>query len=171
MPQAIKRRGTVALQPSMLLAGVFAPASHRPCAISVCAVVLCSRLLWCAVLRCAEQGGEGAECGAREWPYLRFLFVPAWQLAVFSYRKALDDHIKLLDVSQGTAVPLEQAEYANKLGIPTGVDDSDNFVTGLAVDYSHKVSWGRSLRGGGLPATAHQHYTARVCSCTHAHSI
>jgi hypothetical protein len=61
---------------------------------------------------------------------------------VFSYRKALDDHIKLLDVSQGTAVPLEQAEYANKLGIPTGVDDSDNFVTGLAVDYSHKVGWG-----------------------------
>jgi hypothetical protein len=67
------------------------------------------------------------------------VYVPAWQLAVFSYRKAYDDHIQVVDFSQGKPVPLDQAEYDLKVGVPTCADDSDNFVTGLAVDYSHKV--------------------------------
>lgn len=87
-----------------------------------------------------QGGGDDAECGTHEWPYLQSVYVPAWQLAVFSYRKAYDDHIQVVDFSQGKPVPLDQAEYDLKVGVPTGADDSDNFVTGLAVDYSHKVS-------------------------------
>lgn len=107
-----------------------------------------SRHYGCVVL----LQGSDAECDVQEWPYLKSIFVPAWQLAVYSYRKAEDDHIKILDLSQGAAVPLEQAEYDNRIGVPTGVDDSDNFVTGLALDYSHKVGrgvgWGQ-VGGGG----------------------
>lgn len=88
------------------------------------------------------------ECGVQEWPYLKCAFVPAWQLAVLSYRKAEDDHIQILDLSGGSPLPLEQADYNNRVGVPMGVDDSDNFVTGLAVDYSHKVRGGVPERWG-----------------------
>lgn len=87
----------------------------------------------------SQGGGDGAECGAAKWPYLHCVFVPAWQLAVYSYRKAVDDHIKLLDLSTGRPVPLEQAEYELRVGVPTAANDDDNFVTGLALDYSIQV--------------------------------
>lgn len=67
------------------------------------------------------------------------MFVPAWQLAVHAHRKAFDEHIKMLHFGGSAAAPLDQAEYNLKVGVPTGVDDSDNFVTGLALDYTQEV--------------------------------
>lgn len=92
------------------------------------------------IVFCPLQDGDEAACGIREWPYLKCVFVPAWQLAVYSHRKANDDHIRVLDVSGATAVPLDQQEYGLRVGIPCGEGDSDNYVTGMAVDYSHQVS-------------------------------
>jgi hypothetical protein len=100
-----------------------------------------------------QGGGDGAECGAAQWPYLHCVFVPAWQLAVYSYRKATDDHIRLLDLSTGRPVPLEQTEYELRVGVPTARNDDDNFVTGLALDYSIQVGvggeWGWVGSGDG----------------------
>lgn len=46
MPQAINRRGTVALQPSMLLPGVFVPAPAQ----ALCCFLFATALVCCAVL-------------------------------------------------------------------------------------------------------------------------
>jgi hypothetical protein len=139
----------IVMQMLMQLGGKF-PASHTTllAAAGCCWPSRCCAdpAAAAAAAGALQGGGEGAECGAGEWPYLHCVFVPAWQLAVYSYRKATDDHIKLLDLSTGRPLPLEQGEYELRVGVPTGPDDVDNFVTGLALDYCIKV-W--LMRGGG----------------------
>eukprot|EP00775_Hariotina_reticulata_P007945 gene7945-8143_t len=81
---------------------------------------------------------EDPGCPPGEWPYLRGVPVAAWQLYVHSHRRANDEHIRLMDLSRaGEVVSLDQGETKLLAAVPT-VNDRENFVVGLAVDYSNQ---------------------------------
>lgn len=82
---------------------------------------------------------EGPGCGPHEWPYLRGAYVPAWRLFVHAHRRANDEHIRLFDCRDGEVVGLDQAETKLVAAVPT-VEAGENFVLGLALDYSNDVS-------------------------------
>ncbi|KAK9793446.1 hypothetical protein WJX73_006214 [Symbiochloris irregularis] len=62
--------------------------------------------------------------------------IPAWGVHVVAHAKANDDHIRLIGLSpKGGAVhSLEVTGEFTAIRIPTGPDDADNFITGLALD-------------------------------------
>lgn len=69
---------------------------------------------------------------------MRSVYVPAWQLLVHSHRKAFDEHIRLLEFSEGQTLSLEQSETKLVAAVPTP-DDGENFILGMAIDYSNQV--------------------------------
>jgi hypothetical protein len=82
---------------------------------------------------------EDPGCPPGEWPYLRGVPVAAWQLYVHSHRRANDEHIRLMDLSRaGEVLSLDQGETKLVAAVPT-VNNHENFVVGLAVDYSNQV--------------------------------
>lgn len=81
---------------------------------------------------------EDPGCGQQEWPYLRSVYVPAWKLLVHAHRKAYDEHIRLMELTDGQVFALDQSETKLVPAVPTP-DDGENFVVGMAVDYSNQV--------------------------------
>lgn len=69
-----------------------------------------------------------------------------WQLLVHGHRKSCDDHIRLMLLGGERPVALDQAETKLVAPVPT-VAEGENFVTGLALDYSNQVGGGRGVHG------------------------
>ncbi|GAX83523.1 hypothetical protein CEUSTIGMA_g10948.t1 [Chlamydomonas eustigma] len=86
---------------------------------------------------------------ALEGPYLHTATVLPWSACLLSHRKSMDDHVQLIQLAKtdsggagGEGVvesPLEVMVTSDKtrIALPSGVDGADNFVVGLAVDYSY----------------------------------
>eukprot|EP00879_Flechtneria_rotunda_P022348 GHRR01023579.1.p1 GENE.GHRR01023579.1~~GHRR01023579.1.p1 ORF type:complete len:402 (+),score=121.40 GHRR01023579.1:208-1413(+) len=81
---------------------------------------------------------EDPGCGTHEWPYLQHAYVPGWQLLVHGHRKSCDDHIRLMTFNDDEATALDQGETKLVAAVPT-VDAGENFIVGMAVDFSDQV--------------------------------
>ncbi|BDA49876.1 probable nuclear pore complex protein NUP98B at C-terminar half [Coccomyxa sp. Obi] len=69
-------------------------------------------------------------------PYTHVTRVPAWGAAVVAHRKASDDHIRLYEVGQGYVKAIDVTEDWSAIRIPSAMDYSDNYVTGLGIDFT-----------------------------------
>jgi hypothetical protein len=86
-----------------------------------------------------QNEDEDPGCGTNQWPYLKACYVPAWKLLVHGHRKSCDDHVRLMMMGSDGAVALDQAETKLVAPVPT-VADGENFITGMALDYSSQVT-------------------------------
>ncbi|KAJ9509062.1 hypothetical protein QJQ45_001551 [Haematococcus lacustris] len=64
-------------------------------------------------------------------PYLHCCAVPAWSLLVMAHRKAMDDHIMLLQTAPEPS-QLQVTHNNLRIALPNGPGGADNFVLGLA---------------------------------------
>lgn len=74
-------------------------------------------------------------------PYLHHAAVPQWGAVIAAHRKANDEHVMLVQ-----AVPEPQQVMVThdqlRIALPSGPGGEDNYVLGLAVDFSvDTVSW------------------------------
>ncbi|KAL6765830.1 hypothetical protein V8C86DRAFT_3021642, partial [Haematococcus lacustris] len=65
-------------------------------------------------------------------PYLHCCAVPAWSLLVMAHRKAMDDHIMLLQTAPEPS-QLQVTHNNLRIALPNGPGGADNYVLGLAL--------------------------------------